>query len=382
MSREQQMRTISRSTYALLVATLVSLVGTKATTHLRSVKTKKIASKSLCLLLMVSCFLIGSIPLPAQGYNSPDGSSPNVSHGGHPWITNKAIEYLKVIAPDAYVLANRYREQLIRGAWYADHNSGRCYVDAEFLWFGGQADWSCDSINHYEPAFRYTEERIPFLEQGAEASVSASEYASDLFSVASNCWSSRDLPAGALPDACMVPQWRASYDIHLVGDFGQFSDDGPLVRISPLTLLGWALHMVQDATVVYHTYSMPKNGHQEFEDDVGEFIQAGKGDTLPSNTSGTSLEVSTPEAFVQAVASETRESAKSLGLLFKPFPTGPFPIDPIPPVCCRIPENQLDTFTEFSLNRAIIYSAKLLSFYFRQHGATELYNALLVVVMF
>ena len=337
------MSTTSRCTYALLVTALVSLIGTKATTHLMSDKMKKIASKSLFLLLMVSCFLIGSVPLPAQGYNAGDDSSPNVHHSGHPWITNKAIEYLKVIAPDAYVLANRYREQLIRGAWHADHNSGTCEVDASIL---GSAEWACDSINHYEPKFRYTEEQIPFLEQGAEASVSASEYASDLFSVASNCWDSRDLPEGSLPDACRVPQWRASYVINLVGDFGQFSHDGPLVRISPLTLLGWTLHMVQDVTVVYHTYSMPKNGHREFENYVDEFIGDDRGDTLPFNTSETSLEVSTPEAFVQDVASETRESAESLGLLVH--------VPGFPPFCCRIPENQLDKFTEFSLNRAVV----------------------------
>jgi hypothetical protein len=221
------MRTISRSTYALLVAALVDLIGTKATNHLISDKVTKTVSKSLCLLLMVGCSLIGALPRPAQGYNSGDGSFPNVSHGGHPWITNKAIEYLKVTAPDAYMLANKYREQLISGAWYADHNSGRCHVDASIF---GQADWACDSINHYEPKFRYTEEKIPFLEQGAEASVSASEYASDLFSVANNCWSSRDLPEGSLPNSCRVPQWRASYDINLIGDFGQFSHDGPSPR--------------------------------------------------------------------------------------------------------------------------------------------------------
>jgi hypothetical protein len=381
------MRTISRNTYALLVAALVGLIGLKATTHLISDKVTKIVSKSPFLLLMVSCFLIGVVPLPAQGYNSPDGSSPNVS-GGHPWITNKDIEYLKVVAPDAYLLADQYREQLIRGAWYADHNSGRCFVEV----FSPSQDWNCDSINHYEPKFRFTEEEIPLLEQGAEASVSASEYASDLFLVASNCWSSRDLPEGSLPNSCRVPQWRASHDINLIGDFGQFSHDGPLVRISPLTLLGWVLHMVQDVTQVYHTYSMPINGHQEFEDYVDVFIQAGKGDTLPVNTAEalslcntlaqaacptaeTSLEVSTPEEFVQDVASETRKSAESFGLLI-PI------IRPLPPICCLIPENQLNTFTEFSLNRSIIYSAKLLSFYFRQHGATELYNAALIAAVF
>ena len=106
-------------------------------------------------------------------------------------------------------------------------------------------------------------------------------------------------------------------------------------------------------------------GHyQEFEGEVDKFIQAGKGERLPFNPSGTSLEVSTPKAFVQAVASETRASAARFGIQ----------------VCCRIPAHQLETFIEFSLNRAIIYSAKLLSFYFRQHGATELYNAVLMVV--
>ena len=143
--------------------------------------------------------------------------------------------------------------------------------------------------------------------------------------------------------------------------------------------------MVQDVTQVYHAYSMPEFGHQEFEDDVDEFIKAGKGDMLPFNTADTSLEVSAlkvfglevlsaPKAFVRAVASETRESAKRFGLLVK------FPI--IGTICCRISENQLDTFTEFSVNRAIIYSAKLLSFYFRQHGAPELYTAILTAALF
>jgi hypothetical protein len=108
---------------------------------------------------------------------------------------------------------------------------------------------------------------------------------------------------------------------------------------------------------------------------VDKFIGAG-GDKLPSNTLGTSLEVSTPEAFVQAVASETRESAKTFGLLIpNQFPN-------FPPECCYIPAKQLGTFAEFSLNRAIIYSAKLLSFYFQQHGATELYTAIWMVAVF
>jgi hypothetical protein len=340
----------------------------------------KIVPKSLFLLLMVSCFLIGAVPLPAQGYNSP-GDTPNISLGGHAWITNKAIEYLKVIDPAAYMLANQYREQLIDGSWYADHNSGRCTAT-------GASPWPCDSTNHYEPQFSFH----PVFGFGVRASVSASKYAGDLFSVADNCWSSRDpastladwyllpggLPEGSLPNSCRVPQWRAIYDDYLTG-FGDFSRNGPLMRIPPLTLLGWVLHMVQDATQVYHTYSIPNNGHQEFEDNVDAFIQDPRknADTLPFNTTETSLEVSTPEPFVQDVASETRRIAVSRHLL-----TG---ITGHESLCCDIPETQLDSFTSFtelSLSRAIIYSAKLLSFYFRQHGAPELYNALLIAVVF
>jgi hypothetical protein len=55
---------------------------------------------------------------------------------------------------------------------------------------------------------------------------------------------------------------------------------------------------------------------------------------------------------VQAVACETREGAESRGVVTK--------LLEIIPICCDIPENQLETFTEFSLNRAIIYSAKFL----------------------
>jgi hypothetical protein len=76
---------------------------------------KKSVSTVLLLLSLVSCFVLGSVPLPAYGYNSG-------ADGGHRWITNKAIEYLKVIDPAAYMLANRYREQLEEGATrYADH---------------------------------------------------------------------------------------------------------------------------------------------------------------------------------------------------------------------------------------------------------------------
>jgi hypothetical protein len=369
----------------------------------------KIVPKSLFLLLMISCSLIGAVPLPAQGYNSPDDSSPNVSNGGHAWITNKAIEYLKVIAPDVYLLADLYREQLISGAWYADHNSGRC--GASFLGLK-KKDWPCDSINHYEPKFLFTEDKIPFFEEGAKASVSASEYASDLFTVADNCWSSRDpaitladwyelpggLPGGSLPDSCRVPQWRASYVINLTGDY---PGDGPLVRIPPLALLGWVLHMVQDATQVYHTYSMPVNGHQEFEDSVDAFIRAGNADTLPFKTTETSLEVSTPgrcgwrepplspcgtvvSGFVQDVASETRKSAVNGGFVIDTRVAVARGLEPgnLSQVCCVIPGKQLDPFTKSGLNRAIIYSAKLLSFYFRQNGATELYDAVLIATVF
>jgi hypothetical protein len=183
----------------------------------------------------------------------------------------------------------------------------------------------------------------------------------------------RDLPEASLPDSCKVPEWRAIHAINLVFDFGEFSEDGELVPKSPMTLLGWALHMLQDVTQVYHTYREPLDGHAEFENYVDEFIKAGNGDTMPwtsplNITLGgitlefpmeyISLEVSTPEAFVQAVANETRESAESRGVVTKFLD--------IVPVCCDIPEAQLETFTEFSLNRAIIYSAKLLSLYFRR----------------
>jgi hypothetical protein len=351
----------------------------------------KIVPKSLFLLLMVSCFLIGAVPLPAQGYNSP-GDTPDISLGGHAWITNKAIEYLKVIAPDAYLLANQYREQLIDGAWYADHNNNDYRCDAT-----GAPSWPCDSINHYEPKFRFTVNILWWLDQGAEGSVSASRYANDLFSVADNCWSSRDpastladwyvggitrgLPEGSLPNSCRVPQWRASHVINLITDFGQFEHDGPPMRIPPLTLLGWALHMVQDSTVVYHTLSTPNNGHAEFENYVDAFIRdPGNADSLPDNTAETSLEVSTPRncgwrevtctvsEFVQDVASETYKIAE-YNYYVRVWP------------CCHIIDNQLKPFTKSSLNRAIIYSAKLLSFYLRQHGATELYNAVLTVVV-
>jgi hypothetical protein len=143
--------------------------------------------------------------------------------------------------------------------------------------------------------------------------------------------------------------------------------------------------MVQDSTQVYHTYSTFNNGHQEFEDDVDAFIQGGNAGTLPFNTAETSLEVSTtagkcgwrepltncgvPLGFVQDVASETRKIATNRGISFDNM-------------CCDIPEEQLVEFTELSLSRAIIYSAKLLSFYFRRHGATELYDAVLTAVVF
>jgi hypothetical protein len=246
-----------------------------------------------------------------------------------------------------------------------------------------------------------------------DASVSASKYASDLFSVADNCWSSRDpaitladwylitggLPEGSLPNSCRVPQWRPIDNEGLLfGGFGDFSRNGPLVRIPPLTLLGWALHMVQDVTQVYHTYSEPSNGHREFENAVDAFIQdpdnADTLDTLPFNTAETSLEVPTSgrcswrgicgtvvEAFAQDVASETRNSSelKRLGV-FTVF----VGLLETKVLCCQIPENQLqlNKFVTLSLNRAIIYSAKLLSFYFRQHGATGLYNAVLIATVF
>jgi hypothetical protein len=122
-----------------------------------------------------------------------------------------------------------------------------------------------------------------------------------------------------------------------------------------------------------------------FEDDVDAFIQGGNAGTLPFNTAETSLEVSTtagkcgwrepltncgvPLGFVQDVASETRKIATNRGISFDNM-------------CCDIPEEQLVEFTELSLSRAIIYSAKLLSFYFRRHGATELYDAVLTAVVF
>jgi hypothetical protein len=147
-----------------------------------------------------------------------------------------------------------------------------------------------------------------------------------------------------------VPQWRAVDLKNFPDRLKDATKDGPPIRKSPLTLLGWALHMVQDVTQVYHTYREGLEGHQEFEDDVDEFIQAGNGDRLPSDTSKASLEVSMPKAFVEAVASETRQTK-----------------------CCPIRAEQLDMFIEDSLNRAIIYSAKLLSFYFRQYQDQDQY---------
>jgi hypothetical protein len=138
--------------------------------------------------------------------------------------------------------------------------------------------------------------------------------------------------------------------------------------------------MVQDSTVVYHTYSEPLRGHPDFENHVDRYIQViqaltGIADWRPSNTAETSLEVSTPKAFVQNVASETRQLAKIYGFLY-PDNNGHW-------FCCvYIPEEQLPPKIQWSLNRAIIYSAKLLSFYFRQHGATELYDAVSTAVVF
>jgi hypothetical protein len=325
---------------------------------------KQMTTKAVFLWLSVSCCVFGILSLPTQAfaqdipashphYNSGSGDAPDVRFG-HSWITNHAIEYLKRIDPFAYVFAKKYREQLIYGAWYADHNGGRCTVAAGF--FGG-GEWSCDSANHYDPRFRETEQEIPFLDQGAQASVSASEYARDLFNIASTCLSFRDLPESALPDACRIRNWRAISDINLIGDFGDFSRDGPLVRIAPVRLLGWALHMVQDSTQVYHTYSEARNGHQEFENYVDSFLGAGKGDKLPSFTTGAAIEVSTPEGFVRDVARETREIGAAV-LVTVPILNQR--------ICCLIPDDQRDAFTEASLNRAIIYSAKLIRFYFRK----------------
>jgi hypothetical protein len=349
---------------------------------------------SLFLRLLVSCWVLGTLTVPAHAYNSPTSDGPDVGQG-HSWITNKAIDYLKTINPFAYILANKYREQLIRGAWFADHNSGSCNIHIP----GIERHWPCDSTNHYEPKFFFTFGIVGGIGPGAAASVSASEYARDLFAVAANCWSSRDLPESALPDACRVPEWRAVFGVNIVGDFGEFSSDGSLVRISPLTLLGWALHMLQDQMQPYHTYSMPANGHQEFEDYADAFIKL-NGDRLLLNAAGAPIEVSSPEEFVQRVADETQRGA--FVFLFDqnfvncappdPFedlipPSGPDrpsvppdhtfvpcrPTDPRPEsspqplfVCCRIPDNQLDTVVEAGLNRAIIYSAKLLEFYLRK----------------
>jgi hypothetical protein len=65
-------------------------------------------SHTLLHRLMMSSLLVALV-VPAHAYN-PDPS--------HQWITEKAIEYLRIVDPLAYRLANQYKKQLVKAAWY------------------------------------------------------------------------------------------------------------------------------------------------------------------------------------------------------------------------------------------------------------------------
>ena len=321
-------------------------------------------SHELLQRLMLICYLTVALVVPAQAYN-PDH--------GHPWITVKAIEYLRLSDPIAYLLADQYNEQLRHGVWYADRNSGLCTVD--FLFFDGKT-FQCDSANHFEPQFHYQAIGAGNLGAGVNGSISASNYAGDLFRVASECWPLRDVDVDDLPASCKIPQWRGVGFIGLGHGFGVFRNNGPPFGASPMVLLGWVLHFVQDVTVPYHTYSEPGNGHQGFEDYVDRFINTPNAASLPVDTADrwlNVLNVKDGEAnrFVQQVATETQALAKSRGW-WKPANNG-IPI-PAPAYCCNI-GSDIDKAAELSVNRAIVYSAKLLSFYLRQ-PAIDLSSAL------
>ena len=200
---------------------------------------------------LMAGIVAAALSVSAQAYNPGPGSTAESLYG-HQWITNKAIDYLKVADPMAYVFANRYRQELLHGAWFADRNSATCHVSIPL--YGRVAEWPCDSTNHYEPRFRWTWNGLG----GAEGSVAASEYAQDLFSVALDCWQFRDSRADSLPGSCRVKQWRAVHPIRIT-DFDRFSRDGDPIALSPLTVMGWALHLLQDVTVPHHTHREPGN---------------------------------------------------------------------------------------------------------------------------
>jgi len=135
-----------------------------------------------------------------------------------------------------------------------------------------------------------------------------------------------------------------------------------LVAFQPMVLLGWSLHMLQDATFCYHADGEPRYGHQELENDVDAFITAGKANHLPltnwderrylGDTWGESTAMPGqspwfygslgPLDFVRRVGNETRLINHD-----------------------DVNKNR-DGYIEYCLNRAIVYSTLLLSYFIQQ----------------
>lgn len=355
--------------------------------------------KAAFVAVLISVAMLWGLSMPTQAYNSPGGDAPEIT-GGHPWITNQAIDYLKRVDPFAYAVANRYRQQLVYGSWYADHNSGRCNLGIPVFTIVPPSVFlvpishsiNCDSTNHYDPTFHFAISIPVFLifseDFGFEGTVNASVYAANQYQAAVRCLPFLNAPEGSLPAECAVPDWRRinPININALGALGiidtpDFNDDGPLVPYPGPVLLGWALHMIQDLTQVYHTRNQGLFGHEGFENYVDAFIRDPNtnANQLPDDTSGAPIEVESAFAvnpFIQglsyasSIAAETRAISRTVEI----------EVAGINILCCDSDKVNTDAFAKASLNRAIVYSAKLIRYYLRAQ-TKQLSSAVLTTVI-
>ena len=271
-------------------------------------KMKNDGRENVHTVALMLCVLVLSVVFgtkQAAAYNSHD-TNPRV---GHNFVFEKAVDAMgdtwKYPAARLFPLES-YLPYLYKGSRYADNTRPKC----KWKYPGGQQEFSCDTIHHYVHADDIElVETLPLdirVKIAHPGQVTAGIYAQVLFDLALKFW-----PSGAKPDFDSLPVMDAG-EVCITGsncrDLGtttlgalplchreeceQWPDwaGGETAQESiktSLTYLGWAIHLLQDATTYYHAQNeVSQGGHEAFENYVDQQISLGHFDPLPSCSVG------------------------------------------------------------------------------------------------
>ncbi|MDJ0766494.1 MAG: hypothetical protein QNJ97_26205 [Myxococcota bacterium] len=226
-------------------------------------------------------------------HNSTDGSR------GHQWIIRKAIELIQRCPTEYHSWPidfacpqfsseafpwKEYEKELFEGAKYADHSpSLRCRWDG---WILFEQESRCDQLHHYCKPGAVTAKGVTI----AKAGIGAPSYADALFDLAVLFWPKGDKPRfsrlrtirgewiqginglthlpqmhlGELPYSGRWPNWVSTESNRDVGK----EDISTAMRY-----LGWALHLVQDVTILDHRNNDNSPNHNYMEDQYDKHMK-------------------------------------------------------------------------------------------------------------